>query len=395
MMEAMRLLGRRSLRPALVGALSLVVALPLGPAQADKPEPVVGLTRVDDGLEERLLRVPTTVGQSVWETEPFTMVGATWSGAPGHGTFTLEVSHRSGSGWSRWEELEEAEHGPTVGDGEGTARRGSDLRWVGATQGLRVRTRGAVPADLRMTLLDTSGATAVAPASTTAVEDSTVQPAVWTSRTNSVHQAKPRKKHDHAPRPRIRGRKKWGANEKWRDGTRTKRRHMKSVHVHHTASSNDYRRKDVPGIIQGFYRYHTKSLGWSDLGYNYLVDRFGRAWKGRAGGWKVQGAHTLGFNHNSIGVAVIGDFRSTDPKPKVVRTVVRIAAWHLDKAGRRAKGKVDVISKGSDRYAKGKKVSLPAIAGHRRTNHTACPGQRLTKKLPQVRKRVQRRINRY
>lgn len=399
-MRRMRHLGRGSLRPALIALLTATLAgtgtagaLPArtsAPA-ADAVEVAaskVGLAPVDEGLEERILAVPDRAGESSWDTEPFTMLGATWSGdGSGHGAFTLEFSHGRGAGWTAWEELEEAEHGPTDGEREGVGRRGSDLRWVGATQRLRIRTRGDVPGDLEITLIDTSGAGVGASRTTSST--------VLHRAARTVKAAKPKKKHDHAPRPRVRGRKKWGANERWRDGTRTTRRHMKSVHVHHTASSNRYRRKDVPGIIQGFYRYHTKSLGWSDLGYNYLVDRFGRGWKGRAGGWMVQGAHTLGFNHNSIGVAVIGDFRSTKPRPKVVRTVVRIAAWHLDKGGARAKGKVDVISKGSDRYAKGKKVRLPRIAGHRRTNHTACPGQRLAKKLPQIRKRAQRRVNRF
>ena len=77
------------------------------------------------------------------------------------------------------------------------------------------------------------------------------------------------------PRPHIRGRRHWGASESWRDGRPTYNRTIKQVHVHHTASSNRYRRRDVPALIRGMYRYHTRYLGWSDIGYNFLVDRFG------------------------------------------------------------------------------------------------------------------------
>ena len=77
------------------------------------------------------------------------------------------------------------------------------------------------------------------------------------------------------PRPRQRGRRKWGAPESWRRGHPRYNHTIKQVHVHHTASSNRYRRGDVPGLIRGMYRYHTRYLGWSDIGYNFLVDRFG------------------------------------------------------------------------------------------------------------------------
>src|SRR3546814_12934624 len=86
---------------------------------------------------------------------------------------------------------------------------------------------------------------------------------------------------------------------------------MKQVHVHHTVNANDYRSWQTAGILRGIYRYHTKTLGWFDIGYNFLIDRFGRIWEGRSGGIGnlVQGAHTLGFNHTSVGVAVRSEER--------------------------------------------------------------------------------------
>ena len=92
------------------------------------------------------------------------------------------------------------------------------------------------------------------------------------------------------------------------------------MHVHHTVNSNDYAPEDVPALLRGIYRYHTKNLGWSDVGYNFLVDRFGGIWQGRAGGsaLAVRGAHTLGFNSTSTGIAVIGNFEEVVPERAVI-----------------------------------------------------------------------------
>jgi uncharacterized protein with LGFP repeats len=66
--------------------------------------------------------------------------------------------------------------------------------------------------------------------------------------------------------------------------------------VHHTVNANDYSSAEVPGIIRSIYAYHMQGRGWSDIGYNFLVDRFGRLWEGRSGGIDrpVIGAHTWG-----------------------------------------------------------------------------------------------------
>ena len=54
-----------------------------------------------------------------------------------------------------------------------------------------------------------------------------------------------------------------------------------------------------------------KQRGWSDIGYNYLIDRQGRLQKGRDidGDGDVDeeiGAHAYGFNASSIGIALAG-----------------------------------------------------------------------------------------
>src|SRR3712207_7699803 len=77
---------------------------------------------------------------------------------------------------------------------------------------------------------------------------------------------------------------------------------------------------EVPSILRGIYAYHTKSRGWSDIGYNFLVDRFGQIWEGRYGGVNraVVGAHTLGYNERSFAMSAIGNFETAHPSPAMI-----------------------------------------------------------------------------
>ena len=94
---------------------------------------------------------------------------------------------------------------------------------------------------------------------------------------------------------------------------------IRAAVVHHTAGSNDYAPQDSAGIVRSIYEYHTRTLGWCDIAYNALVDKYGQVFEGRAGGMDkpVEGSHTGGFNRNTWGVAMIGDFdvvpADTDP----------------------------------------------------------------------------------
>ena len=185
-------------------------------------------------------------------------------------------------------------------------------------------------------------------------------------------------------------RAQWNADETWRQGRPAYNPLMQQVHLHHTATGNGYRRADVASLIRGIYHYHTHVLGWSDIGYNFLVDRFGRIWEGRAGGVArpVRGAHTRGFNGTSTGVAVIGSFDLAVPGRRVINGVARVAAWKVHDFGGRPRGRAIVRSEGSDRFPRNDLVSLPVIDGHRDTNVTSCPGGHLYAALPRVRRRA-------
>jgi uncharacterized protein with LGFP repeats len=185
------------------------------------------------------------------------------------------------------------------------------------------------------------------------------------------------------PRPRIVTRRGWGADEKLREKKFGYTKTVKAAFLHHTASGNNYTCAQAPSVLRSIYRYHVKSSGWRDLGYNFAIDKCGNIYEGRAGGVAkpVLGAHTLGFNTNTTGIAVIGSYSTVNPPKAAVSAVSRLAAWKLGLHGRNPNGTTVLKSGGGNLYKKGANVRLRVISGHRDGFATACPGARLYKKL--------------
>ncbi|MFB9737313.1 peptidoglycan recognition protein [Streptomyces thermocoprophilus] len=185
------------------------------------------------------------------------------------------------------------------------------------------------------------------------------------------------------PRPAIVTRKGWGADEKLREKKFVYTSKVKAAFVHHSATGNNYTCAQAPSVIRGIYRYHVKSMGWRDIGYNFLVDKCGTIYEGRAGGVAkpVLGAHTLGFNTNSMGIAVLGTFTSAKPPAATLDGVARLTAWKLGLYGMNPKGTTYLTSGGGNLYRKGTKVRLNVISGHRDGFATECPGKQLYGKL--------------
>ncbi|WEV27481.1 peptidoglycan recognition protein [Streptomyces sp. 71268] len=186
-----------------------------------------------------------------------------------------------------------------------------------------------------------------------------------------------------APRPRIILRKGWSADERLRERQLGYTRTVKAAFVHHSATGNNYRCAQAPSVIRSIYRYHVKSSGWRDLGYNFLVDKCGNIYEGRAGGpgKPVLGAHTLGFNSNSTGIAVLGTYSRSTPPKAAVRAVAKLTAWKLGLHGRNPAGSTYLVSGGSNKYRKGVTVRLKVISGHRDGFTTDCPGTQLYRQL--------------
>lgn len=408
-------------------ALVLPLAAPAGaapdapahrPAEASEPADLPGSTQslALDPLSSPSVRATgapeaPAAGQGLSERDvrPFSMVGVVWDDVDTelHGTAQVRTRATATGRWSGWQDLEthNAEHSADAGTAErdSAAVRGSTAPlWVGASDGVQVRvspeapdtrdpsaTPVPLPAGLHLELVDPGQdpqgepETGAAGADRAAGADGAVLPALSRRETEEAAGLAPAAKPYIGPRPTIVTRKGWGADEKIREKAFAYTTTVKAAFVHHSATGNNYTCSQAPSVLRGIYRYHVKSNGWRDLGYNFAVDKCGNIYEGRAGGVTkaVMGAHTLGFNTNTMGIAVLGTFSSSNPPAAAVNAVAKLTAWKLGLFGANPKGKVTLVSGGSNKYKKGKKVKLNVISGHRDGFATECPGARLYKKL--------------
>ncbi|MBW1599091.1 N-acetylmuramoyl-L-alanine amidase [Streptomyces sp. JJ38] len=197
-----------------------------------------------------------------------------------------------------------------------------------------------------------------------------------------------------APKPPVVGRAVWHADEEAvREGP-ARTPSAEAVFVHHTNHPNAYDcERDVPGLLREMQRQHIEGRGWDDLGYNFVVDRCGTIYEGRAGSEErtVLGAHTKGFNKRSVGIAALGTFGAGQEVPdRMLAAIAAVAAWKLS-PGADPLGRVRMESTNdASLYPKGTEVTLDVIAGHRDGYATDCPGQALYEALPGLRERVAR-----
>lgn len=178
--------------------------------------------------------------------------------------------------------------------------------------------------------------------------------------------------------PDVISRAGWGANEGQRCSTPTIDNHVSAITIHHTAGSNDYSEAQAAGRMRGYYTYHASTLGWCDIGYQALVDKYGNIYEGRAGGLNkaVRGAHAGGFNQNTWAISMMGNYQTVTPSPETIQAVGDLAGWRASVDGFEPKGNGTHYSEGSGftPYPAGQAVNLPNIFAHRDVGNTACPG---------------------
>ena len=196
-----------------------------------------------------------------------------------------------------------------------------------------------------------------------------------------------------ASAPPIITRGEWGANEAIRRNRKKGPKFADNVHiaiVHHTAGTNNYSRSQSAAIVRGIELYHVLGNGWDDIGYNFLVDKYGQVFEGRYGGMDkaVVGAHALGFNFGAVGVALLGNYNDAGVTPAARAALVSLLAWRLDVAHLDPLSHVTRVSSGNPEYPQGTSVDLRAISGHRDTYNTSCPGNNLYAQLPSITKQV-------
>jgi uncharacterized protein with LGFP repeats len=165
--------------------------------------------------------------------------------------------------------------------------------------------------------------------------------------------------------------------------------------VHHTENPNGYLPAEVPGMLRAIFAFHRDGRGWNDIGYNFVIDRFGRIFEARAGGIDepVTGAQAGGYNYRSTGIGILGEYGAQRISPAVGSALARLLAWKLSLHGAPVVGRVAVRVNPTgaiySRFPAGAWVSLPRIAGHRDGDSTSCPGDALYGELPALRMRAE------
>ena len=172
------------------------------------------------------------------------------------------------------------------------------------------------------------------------------------------------------------------------------------VVVHHTAGTNNYSSWQSASIVRGIYYYHAVTLDWGDIGYNFLVDKYGTVFEGRSGsvaapaGRMSVGAHARGVNTGTMGLSMMGDYSSISPSDAQLNAVGKMAGWFLNRAGiSDANGWAGLHVWTTERYQAGSTISMPRILGHRDVGYTSCPGNVGYSKLGTIRAIAQQQIS--
>ena len=287
-------------------------------------------------------------------TQDFRVAGVTWSGERSDVEAFVRTRDAETGRWSGWSLLQ-AEAGPDAGTSEAAATRGGTQPVIADSSDeiqVRVESAGGAPDDLEVDLVEPGTSSA----------DSTTS----TSSTTSTNpQAK----------PTVHSRAEWGADESIRKGD-PEYGQVRGAVVHHTAGVNGSSTEEVPAILRGIYDLHVNGRGWNDIGYNVLVDRFGRLWEGRAGGLDkaVIGAHAQGVNSQTFGISAMGDYDVVAAPDVMETSIERFTAWKL------ARHHVDPTAKATIGG-----VWRPTVLGHRNVGQTDCPGQYLYARLGEIR----------
>jgi hypothetical protein len=285
----------------------------------------------------------------------FDMVGLSWeSGSPE--TLLMQLQASDGT-WGQWQIVPvDDEHGP---DGP-RHRMGSVAIYTGEADGVRFAVDGTVVGGELMVFNTAAFATGPAEGALGDVGDLGDPPdPSWEGPSF------------------VRDRAEWDTADCRREEADLNWSTAQAIIIHHTAGSNSYGQSDVPGIIAAICSWHVDGRGWDDIGYNFLVDRYGGVWEGRTRSKTapVQAAHTAGFNSKTQGVAMIGIFETELPTAAQLDGLLAIldwlSGWHsIDPTGTTS----FAAGSGAVGFDPGEIVTAPTVLGHRDLGSTSCPG---------------------
>ena len=261
----------------------------------------------------------------------FTMLGLHWKGT---GTVSFRTRGTDGR-WSEWQRAVVHELPDPAEAGSGDWQLGTPV-WTGPANAVQYRITGGIRR-LRAHFVRS--------------------------------EAGPGRSLARATRPAILDRAAWGADETIVRAPASYAGRLRLAIVHHTAGSSPATPEESAAVVRGIQAYHVEGNGWNDIGYNFLIDPFGQVFEGRVGGVNrnVIGAHALGFNTGSTGVALLGNFEGAPPTPEARAALVGLLAWRLDVGHVDPLAVVDFVSGGTTHTLRG-------VSGHRDVNSTACPG---------------------
>jgi hypothetical protein len=312
-------------------------------------------------------------------TDAFSLVGVTWAADPAVTDTLVQIRVQDAAGtWGAWTQLTVEDAGRETAAG---ARGGTEPLWTGPSTGVEaelVTRSGAEPTDVQLDLVDPGESPADTALDSPDIAD-TADAAL--------------------SMPAVYSRAQWGADESIRTWAPQYANTITSATLHHTADSNEYTAAEVPAMLRSIYRYHAVSRGWGDIGYNAVVDKFGRIWEGRYGGLSstVVGAHAGGFNSTTFGVSMLGNYDVVSPSFAMINAVADIVAWKFALYGVNPRGTVTLTSGGGStvRWPAGTRVTLPTIFAHRDTGLTTCPGQYAFARMGDIRALVDARMSGY
>ena len=324
-------------------------------------------------------------------------VGVTWEHGDGvtPQEVGLQVRTETDGVWTDWAKMDFDADGPDANSAEGKrSRPGTMESLVGHVDQVQVRmtaTGVAVPPDVQLSVIDPGqpahDAMELPAIDTSRVDpDATSAPDTLEPADETTEPTDPSDPGDTAtlsgadvtPEPQIFSRAQWGADESIKRDSTPDYGEIHGGFVHHTVNANNYTKAEVPEIIRSIYAYHVKSRGWNDVGYNFLIDKFGRIWEGRYGGVDrpVVGAHTESYNYYGFGVSAIGNFDIKKPPEAVIQAEGALFAWKLSLHG---------VAASATNVTIGPRTFSSSIMAHRDTKSTACPGRFLYARMDDIR----------